>query len=411
MRSSRTWNGSAYPWDRIIWNNSGSRDRAAERVDSHNARLARRGYTGRGEFAVLRTRHGPNKRGIRHKGPISGKAGSLDKDATSPSPRMDSGMIFNRCRVAVLLLCGLAVGQLRAEQTPAMPPLAEGQKPLPINLPTALQLTQARAIDIAVASERIRVATAELQRANVLWLPTIYLGTDYFRHDGQIQAVDGSVFGTSKSAFMIWCAAPYMVFAVSDAIFGPLAARQVRAARQADLQTATNDTMLAVAEAYFNVQQSAASGRRRRRCSPGRGTCPARGTGARPGAAGGRSPRTELARRRQVFHLNEARWRTTSAELIRLLRLDPSVVVQPADPPHLLVTLFPLDKSVDDLIPIGLTNRPELASQQVLVQAALQRLRQERIRPLVPSVLLRGARPTRRVRWPAASLAVVSIAA
>jgi len=46
---------------------------------------------------------------------------------------------------------------------------------------------------------------------------------------------------------------------------------------------------------------------------------------------------------------------------------------------------------VDELIPVALTNRPELAAQQALVQATLQRLRQERIRPVVPSVLLRGA--------------------
>jgi outer membrane protein TolC len=46
---------------------------------------------------------------------------------------------------------------------------------------------------------------------------------------------------------------------------------------------------------------------------------------------------------------------------------------------------------VDDLIPIALTNRPELAAQQALVQATLQRLRQERLRPLIPSVVLRGA--------------------
>jgi outer membrane protein TolC len=38
-----------------------------------------------------------------------------------------------------------------------------------------------------------------------------------------------------------------------------------------------------------------------------------------------------------------------------------------------------------------LTNRPELASKQALVQATLERLRAERLRPLIPSVLLRGA--------------------
>src|SRR5262249_5006246 len=42
-------------------------------------------------------------------------------------------------------------------------------------------------------------------------------------------------------------------------------------------------------------------------------------------------------------------------------------------------------------IPIGLLNRPELAAGRAVVQATLQRLRQEKLRPLIPSVLLRGA--------------------
>jgi hypothetical protein len=54
------------------------------------------------------------------------------------------------------------------------------------------------------------------------------------------------------------------------------------------------------------------------------------------------------------------------------------------------VTLIAPGQPVDALIPIGLTNRPELASQQALVQAALARIRQERLRPLVPSLVLQG---------------------
>ncbi len=42
------------------------------------------------------------------------------------------------------------------------------------------------------------------------------------------------------------------------------------------------------------------------------------------------------------------------------------------------------------MIAFALTNRPELADRQALVQATLARLRQERLRPLVPSVVLRG---------------------
>ena len=38
-----------------------------------------------------------------------------------------------------------------------------------------------------------------------------------------------------------------------------------------------------------------------------------------------------------------------------------------------------------------MTRRPELASQRALVQATLQRLKAERLRPLIPSLLIRGA--------------------
>ncbi len=313
---------------------------------------------------------------------------------------------YLRCRFANCLLftLGLTVAapcawaqEVAPAPTPVvppveLPPLADGQKPYPINLPTAMQLAHARAIDIALASERIRIAAAQLDRAKVLWLPTLLLGADYYRHDGQIQDIQGNVFGTSRTSMMVG-GAPYMVFALADALFAPLAARQVSQARQASLQAATNDTLLVVAETYFNVQQARGElagavdvvrkteevARRAKELAPG----------IIPPVEEIRV-RTELARRRQVLTVQQARWRTTGAELVRLLRLDPTVIVDPVDPPNLKITLLPCDRPVDDLIPIGLSQRPELASQQALVKAALARLRQERIRPLVPSILLRG---------------------
>src|SRR5262249_59311579 len=78
---------------------------------------------------------------------------------------------------------------------------------------------------------------------------------NYFRHDGQLQDVAGEIFGTSKSNLQVGVG-PSVVFAVTDALYEPLAARQVVRARQADLQAATNNSLLAVAEAYFNVQEA-----------------------------------------------------------------------------------------------------------------------------------------------------------
>jgi outer membrane protein TolC len=267
---------------------------------------------------------------------------------------------------------------------------------LPINLPTALQLSSSRPIDIAVASERIQVAVAQLRQARLLWLPTLQFGIDYFHHDGRIQDVQGNMMDTSKSSFMLG-GAPIAVFAVSDAIFAPLATRQVVRARQADLRTATNDSFLAVAEAYFNVEQAQGE-------LAGAEDALQRTENllaiterlAKPGVQIIQPvevvrARTERARRRQAVHTARERWRLASADLVRLLRLEAGSVIQPLEPPHLRVTLVGLEKPVDDLIPIALTSRPELAAQQALVQATLARLRQERIRPLVPSVLLRGA--------------------
>jgi len=274
------------------------------------------------------------------------------------------------------------------------PPSPEGfDKALPINLPTALQLANARPLDIALASQRIQVAVAGLDRANVLWLPTVYLGGDYYRHDGHLQEVAGNVFGTSKSNVLVG-AGPSAVFAVTDAIFSPLVERQVVRARQADLQTARNDSMLTVAEAYFNVQQArgdlggAEDAAKRTEELVRRTSKLAKGLVAPVDEI---RARAEIAERRQAVLAARERWRRASAELARILRLDPSALVQPLEPPHLKMTLVPIDGAVDELIPIGLTSRPELASQQAIVQATLHRLKAERLRPLIPSLLLRGA--------------------
>jgi outer membrane protein TolC len=281
-----------------------------------------------------------------------------------------------------------------APPVPYSPPApVPSDRPLPINLPTALQLAGVRPLDIAVASRRIQVAAAQLEAAQVLWLPTLYLGVDYLRHDGQVQDVQGNILGTSKGSFMAG-AGPTAVFAITDAIFSPLAARQVVQAQNAELQAARNDSLLAVGEAYANIEQAqgelaGALDTARRAEELVRRTeqlAPALAPPVEIVRA-----RAELARQRQAVAAARERWRISSAELARVLRLDAAALVQPMEPPHLQITLVPLDRPVDDMIRVALTNRPELAAQRALVEATLERLRQERLRPLVPSVVLHGA--------------------
>src|SRR5262249_30710398 len=113
------------------------------------------------------------------------------------------------------------------------------------------------------------------------------------------------------------------------------------------------------------------------------------GAGLVPEAEADRA-RTLLAELEQQATAARAEWRVSSARLTRVLRLDPPPGIGPPEPDQLAITLIAPGQSVDELVPIGLTNRPELASQQALVQATLVRLRQERLRPILPSVLLTG---------------------
>jgi outer membrane protein TolC len=279
---------------------------------------------------------------------------------------------------------------------PAAPAPEPADRPLPINLPTALQLANANAVDIAAAAERIQIAAAALEQAQVLWLPTVTVGGDYNRHDGRQQDTMGSVFDNSRSSLMLGLGTGIgsaAILNVGDAIFAPLAAQQRVRARQADREAASNDTLVAVSDAYFNVQQARGElagavettqrteelVRRTRKLAPA----------LVPDLEVDRVE-AELVRRQQAESLARERWKVASAELLRILRLEPSAQVEPLEPPQLRVELIDLSRPVDELIPMALISRPELASRQAQVQLTLTLLRQERLRPLIPSILLRG---------------------
>lgn len=264
---------------------------------------------------------------------------------------------------------------------------------LPINLPTALRLVNARTLDIAIAAQRIQQASAQFDQARHAWLPTITLGSSYMRHDGRFQDVAGSIVSPGRTSFMTG-AGVNAIFMPSDAIFAPLAAKQNVRARVADFDAAANNSTLLVAEAYFSVQQArgelVGAEMAARHAEELVRRAEKLAQGLVPPVEAVRA-RTEHARRKQVAHRARENWQVASAELIRVLRLDPSALINPVEPPHLRVSLIDADETIDRLIPVGLRNRPELASQQALVEATLQRLRQERLRPLIPSLVLKGA--------------------
>src|SRR4029077_7501585 len=63
-------------------------------------------------------------------------------------------------------------------------PLQETDRPFPIPPAAALRLSDARPLLVAAAQASAWVAEAQLQRAQVIWVPTFDLGAVYYRHDG-----------------------------------------------------------------------------------------------------------------------------------------------------------------------------------------------------------------------------------
>ncbi len=283
-----------------------------------------------------------------------------------------------------------------------------GSGAVPITFPNALRLALLSNLDIAQAREVVNAARAALQRAQVGFLPNFNIGSTYSEHEGNIQKTEGNIIKANKDALFVG-GGTSVNFQFVDAIFGPLTARQVSLATQARLRRITDDTLLAVANAYFNVLRAerrlARIDETLRYLTADR-TLPSgqRFRGLLPlvkdyvAVQAKEASRADLERVRvEVLRRQDERigaldeYYTAVAELSRLLRLDPEFPLAPVEDFR-----YPLpipgepwfNQSVQELVAFATANRPELAENRALVQAALDRVRTAKFRPLLPNVVL-----------------------
>ncbi len=135
------------------------------------------------------------------------------------------------------------------------PPLEPTDVRLPINLATALRLSDARPIMVAMAQAEVWVAEARLQEARVLWVPTLNIGFDYLRHDGGGPDFNKGIMTAPSVNFFYGGAGAILSVGTTDAIFRPLEARQVLSAQHWEIQSTKNNVLLDTAKAYFTVHQ------------------------------------------------------------------------------------------------------------------------------------------------------------
>ncbi len=252
-------------------------------------------------------------------------------------------------------------------------------------------LADAQNPQVQFARARVQAAEAERDRADVLWLPNLSLGSSWTRHDGQIQDTQGEVITVSRSALFAG-GGPVAGVDLAEAYYEPLAARQLVSAQQAGERATTNDILLDVALGYWELVRAQADAaiaeetRENARQLDELAQSYLRAEKLKPADA--ERVRAEYQARIQALEAARERVQVVSAQLARRLRLDPFVVLQPADKQALPISMIDVNTPPADLVTLALTGRPELAQSRALVGLATEKLRQATYGPLLPSVLL-----------------------
>jgi outer membrane protein TolC len=289
-----------------------------------------------------------------------------------------------------------------AEELP--PGTIAGEEAYPIDLPSALRLAGANNLQIALAAERVNEAAARALAARALWIPSLNAGVVYNNHAGRLQETEGGILEVSRNSLFVGGAAVMGTSAtaggasgparmvvdlsLADAIFEPLAARQLVRATVADRTATFNDTLLEVSAAYLALARAqllvAISEEAVRNADElAKITSDFAEAGQGLQADADRAKVEAAARRRDVLAARE-QFAVISANLARLLRLDPAVQLQPAEQIPAPLELVDRSTPMQTLINQAVGARPETRSADAQRDAAGYWQRQEQLRPWIP---------------------------
>lgn len=280
---------------------------------------------------------------------------------------------------------------------PAIPPaIAE----YPIDLETALGLAGVENPTIALAQEAVRASLAEQMEARALLLPTLDAGMNFNLHRGNLESGRGIIRDVDRQALYVGAGAGAggagtvtvpgvrVTAHLADAVFAPLAARQQVIGSRFDALATQNAVLLDVATRHLALVGAEARLQAIRQ-SEGELAEVVRLTANFSRTGQGREGDAERARSEALLlHVQEQRAEeevaVVAADLARLLNLDPAIRFRGPGGVIPLVQLVDPHEDLEKLIQIALLNRPEIGARTAAVALNETRLRQEKVRPLVP---------------------------
>ncbi len=271
-----------------------------------------------------------------------------------------------------------------------------------IDLPTALQLAEAENPTIALGRQAIVEAVGLRTAARGLLLPTLNAGTNYHLHQGVLQTSYGEIRNLNSQSLYVGGGARTLaaetvavpavrIFShLGDALFAPLAANQIVNSRSADSVAIQNATLLTVVERYLELAMAESSldaihqGEDSMRFIVLSTAAFARiGQGREGDFNRARTEALLLHAEEQALQEEVA---VASADLSRVLHLDPSIRLRTQPGALEIVQLIDPAYRLEDLVRMAQEARPELAARAADIAAADYRVRQENTRPFFPVV-------------------------
>jgi outer membrane protein TolC len=269
-----------------------------------------------------------------------------------------------------------------------------------IDLQTALARAGVDNPTIASALEAVRASQARQLQAEAMLLPTLHGGASFDWHQGKLQTGQGAIIDVERQSAYVGAGA-YAVGAgtvavpgillsahLGDALFEPQAASSQLAARQLDSQATRNAVLLSVANSFFALADAEARLKAMQQSEADFAEIAkmtASFAKAKQGSpADAQRAETDLLLHHAAAQGIEEEAGVASAELTRLLNVDPNIRLRsPPDNLPLLQLVDPRDV-LERLIQIALANRPEIAARSAEVAVTETELRKEKVRPLLP---------------------------
>ncbi len=296
------------------------------------------------------------------------------------------GSYFSR-RAACALTTGLwFVGFPVFAADPAPPPApspaettlpAEAERVIPISLDTVFRMAEGQNAQVSRARAQVDQALAEQDLAAKKWIPDLYAGVGYYRHEGGIQQEDGTLIRSSMGAVAAGTVL-HGKLDLREAMFQKVDAERKMWQQKAELSRITSEQLLDAASTYIDLLAARSGEAIAVRLEKEVDDLVQR---TQKLAEVERGAKVELERVRGELNARRASVRkartqaeAASAKLGYLLGLEPCVRLQPADTNLMPIELVDVSRPVNDLVAQAMSSGPgvhELESLLSLIDNAI----------------------------------------